>query len=268
MKTRIISAAIVLAIIIPILIVGGQIFNLTIYAIALLGLKEFLDIKETKKKIPPFIKFISYVILTLIVLGNTNPSELILKMDYRMIAGLFLVYLLPTVLYHDKSKYSISDAFYLIGGMFFLGLSFHLFIVLRHLYDNPNLIVFLLLITIITDTFAYITGYLIGRYKLLEVISPKKTWEGLIGGTIMGVFVSAVYYITVINPTINIFILLIITTFLSLLGQFGDLSFSAIKRYYGKKDFSNIMPGHGGVLDRLDSIIFVVLGYMFFITIL
>lgn len=266
MKTRIISAIVVLSFMIPVMIKGGTIFNLAIYALSILGLKEFLGIKETKKTIPAFIKFISYVILTLIVLGSSKSSDLIFTMDYRMIAALFLVYLLPAVLYHDNAKYSINDAFYLIGGIFFLSMSFHLFIILRQKYFDK--IVYLLLITIMTDTFAYNTGYFIGRHKLLEVISPKKTWEGLIGGTIMGVFVSAVFYQTVVNPNVNIWALLIITTFLSLLGQFGDLTFSAIKRYYGKKDFSNIMPGHGGVLDRLDSIIFVVFGYMFFMTII
>ncbi len=266
MKTRITSAIVALLIIVPILLYGGSIYNLTIYIISLFGLKEFIDIKESKRKTPDFIKFISYIIMTLIVIGSPQSNELVFSMDYRIIAGLFMVYLLPTVLYHDSTKYNINDALYLIGGMFFLGMSFHLLIVLRHnLFD---LIIYLFLITIMTDTFAYFTGYFIGRNKLLEDISPKKTWEGLIGGTIMGVFTSSVFYLTVINPNIDITTLLIATTFLSLVGQYGDLVFSGIKRYYKKKDFANIMPGHGGILDRLDSIIFVVLGYMFFISIL
>ena len=109
---------------------------------------------------------------------------------------------------------------------------------------------------------------LIGKHKLLSEISPKKTVEGLIGGTIMGVFVSSMFFYTCITSNISILLLIIICTFLSLLGQFGDLIFSAVKRYFGIKDFSNIMPGHGGVLDRLDSIIFVLLGFTFFINIL
>ena len=119
-----------------------------------------------------------------------------------------------------------------------------------------------------TDTFAYLTGMLIGQHKLLESVSPKKTWEGLIGGTILGVFVSTVFYMTVVNASANILTVVSVTTFLSIIGQFGDLFFSAVKRYYGKKDFSNIMPGHGGILDRLDSIIFVMLAYSFFITLI
>ena len=77
-----------------------------------------------------------------------------------------------------------------------------------------------------------------------------------------------VYYLTVINPQAQIFVVSLIILFLSLIGQFGDLFFSAIKRKYKVKDFSNIMPGHGGVLDRLDSIIFVMLTFTFFLNIL
>ena len=133
---------------------------------------------------------------------------------------------------------------------------------------NKNLLVYLVLITVMTDTFAYLTGMLIGKHKLLEVISPKKTWEGLIGGTFFGVFIATIYYITVINSNISLLIVIPITLLLSIVGQLGDLFFSAIKRYFDKKDFSNLMPGHGGVLDRLDSLIFVLLAYSFFLNIL
>jgi len=266
MKQRIISALIALIILIPIIIVGGDIFNIAVYIIALLGLKEFMDIKETKKEIPLFIKFIAVVFYTLIILYNFGGEVLTLSMDYRMIAGLFLAFLLPTVLYHDNSKYSINDAFYLMGGIFFLSLSMILLINIRNM--SLNKLIYLILITTVTDTFAYITGMLIGKHKLLENISPKKTWEGTIGGTIFGIFVSTVFYVTVINPQVNLIKIIMVSGFLSLVGQLGDLVFSAIKRYYGKKDFSNIMPGHGGILDRMDSIIFVLLGFMFFITII
>lgn len=263
MKQRIISAIVALMILIPIIIIGGDIFNVAVYVFSLLGLKEFMDMKQTKKEIPLFIKFISYVFVTIIILYNSEGGATVLSMDYRLISGLFLAFLLPTVLYHDRNKYSINDAFYLIGGVFFLSISMVLLINVRG--SSLSKLVYLILITTITDTFAYITGMLIGKHKLLESISPNKTWEGTIGGTIFGTFVSSIFYITVINPEINVFIVIGISLFLSLIGQFGDLVFSAIKRYFGKKDFSNIMPGHGGILDRLDSIIFVLLGFMFFI---
>ena len=84
----------------------------------------------------------------------------------------------------------------------------------------------------------------------------------------MGVFISTVVYLTVINPDAGVIKMGLVGLFLSILAQFGDLVFSSIKRFFNKKDFSNLIPGHGGILDRLDSIIFVLLGFMFIWTIL
>ncbi len=270
MKKRILSALIMAIILIPLFFKGGILFTLGVYLISLFALKEFLDMKSTKKELPEFIHFISYMMITLLIFFNVSAEHskeiLILTMDFRVIAGLFLTFLIPTVLYHDKKKYSINDAFYLIGGIFFLGTSVSLFILIRE--RGILLLTYLLLITIITDTYAFFTGSLIGKHKLLEEISPLKTWEGMIGGTLFAVLVAVSFYHTVINSQTSIWSLILITTFLSFLGQLGDLFFSAIKRYYGKKDFSNMIPGHGGILDRIDSIIFVVLGYVFFISIL
>lgn len=263
---RVISAIIALIILFPIFIKGGTIYEITILILGLIGLKEFLDIKETKKELPAFVKFIAYIVFTLFVLSGTNTKDIALSVDYRIISTLVLAFLMPTVLYHEREKYSINDAFYLIGGVFFLSLAFELLIFIR-MY-NLKYLIYLFLITVLTDTFALYTGMLIGKNKLLETISPKKTWEGFFGGTIMATIISCIYFTTVINPDISISLLVIVTIFLSILGQFGDLAFSAIKRYYGKKDFSNLIPGHGGILDRFDSIIFVILGFMFFIGIL
>lgn len=266
MKTRMISAIVALLIFIPVLLYGGFLYQAVIYVLALIGLKEFLNIKQTKKELPLFIQFISYVLLTLFIFIELPEVGITYALDFRLLAGLFLALLIPVVLFHESKLYSVTDAFYLIGGIFFLGSSFHLFILLRNI--GLDLVVYLLLISILTDTYAYLTGSLIGRTKLLEVISPKKTWEGMIGGTLFGTLIPTYFYHLVIDPTIPIHNILLMSLFLSIIGQFGDLTFSAIKRYYGKKDFSNIMPGHGGILDRLDSIIFIVLGFMFFVTII
>ena len=266
MKTRVISAIVALIILVPLIIVGGTAYNIGVYVIALLGLKEFLDIKFSKKPVPIFIQFMAYVFMTLVLLSNVNLITMDFELDFRLLSALFITFLLPVVLYHERKKYSINDAFYMIGGLLFLIISMTLLMLVRNM--GLEILVYLLLITTMTDIFAYVTGSLIGKHKLLEVISPNKTWEGMVGGTIMGVFVSAVFYHTVIDPEFSKVYLLGISLFLSVLGQYGDLVFSSIKRYFGKKDFSNIMPGHGGILDRLDSIIFVLLGFVFFVNIL
>ncbi|MBE6139866.1 MAG: CDP-archaeol synthase [Firmicutes bacterium] len=266
MRQRVLSAIVAFAIFIPIFVVGGFIFNITFYILTLIGLNEFMKVKEKEKKYPDFIRFVAYIMVTLFYFNCTLNGNLNLSFDYKMMSGLFLTLLLPVVLYHNEKVYNVKDAFYLLGGVFFLGFSMSLFYLYRTI--GLNIIIFLFLITIITDSYAYFAGRLIGKNKLLEEISPKKTWEGTIVGSLIGTFVCSVYYLTVINPEASIFAVSVVVLFLTLVGQFGDLFFSAIKRKYKVKDFSNIMPGHGGVLDRLDSSIFVMLAFTFFLNIL
>jgi len=266
MKTRIISAIIVLSIFIPICIKGGLIFNLAFYVVGMLGLKEVLDVKEKKRKLPTFIKILIYLLFSAMYFVMSINEEMVLNIDFRIISGIFLVLLLPTVLYHDKKVYNVKDSFYLLGELIFLANSFYLFVMYRNI--SLVLFIYLFLVTILTDTFAYISGMLVGKHKLLKEISPNKTWEGLIIGSIMGTILCTIYYTAVIDSNISFVVIVPITLFLTIIGQFGDLFFSSIKRYCGVKDFSNLIPGHGGVLDRFDSIIFVMLVFTFFLTIL
>lgn len=262
MKTRIISAIVVISIFIPIFLMGGTVFKIAVYIISMLGMKEYLDVREKRKEFPIFVKLIAYLCLSIIFYELKVDKEMIMSIDFRYLISLFLVLMFPIVLYHDRKKYNINDACYVIAGVLFLSVSFTLGILYRNV--GLDLILYLFLITILTDTFALVTGRLIGRNKLLEVISPNKTWEGFIGGTIIASFVCTYFYVTIVNSNVSLYVIIFITMFLTIIGQLGDLFFSAIKRYYGVKDFSNIMPGHGGVLDRLDSIIFVMLTYSIF----
>lgn len=264
MGRRILGSILLLLIFIPIFIVGGNIFNLSIYVVSVMALHEFISVKDSRKEIPLFIKIISYIALSSLVLSNQN-IDMTFSVDYRILSSIFILFLVPTVLYHDRSRYSIVDGFYLIGGILFLGMSFNCLILVRSF--NLELSIYLFLISIFSDAYSYITGTYIGKHKLIEEVSKDKTLEGMLGGLIFGVFVPVMYYTTV-NPDVNIIKLILITVFLCILGIFGDLSFSAIKRYFGKKNFSNVIVGHGGILDRFDSIIFIVLGFMFCINII
>lgn len=266
MKTRIISAIVVFIISIPVFLMGGIVFKIAFYLLALQGLREFIGVREKKKEFPNIIKLIAYICLTLFYFCVDINENLIVNFDFRIITGLLLVLYLPIILYNNKNKYNINDASYMLGGVLLIASS----MVLANLYRDMGIrfIVYLFMITILTDTFAYSTGRLIGKHKLLESVSPNKTWEGFIGGLLVATFSSTVYYLTVISPNSSLFVIILFTLLLSIIGQLGDLFFSAIKRYYKVKDFSNIMPGHGGILDRLDSIIFVMIAFSLFMSLI
>ena len=266
MKKRVFSAIIMVAIFIPILIIGGKTFSIFMTLLSVLGLYELLHVRESKKSFPLVLKIIAYLMVIFFSLNNSSSLELQYDISYKMMAFIIFVFLSPMVFINDNKKYNLNDALFLIGSVLFVGLSFNLVNIIRNF--DITYIIYLLLITTITDTFALFTGMLIGKHKLAPEISPKKTIEGLIGGVFMGAFVATAYYFTVINSSISLVLLIFITVILALVGQLGDLVFSSVKRYYGKKDFSNLIPGHGGILDRLDSIIFVTLAFVIFLGIL
>ena len=115
-----------------------------------------------------------------------------------------------------------------------------------------------LIAAFLTDTGAYFTGYFFGKHKLIPEISPKKTVEGAIGGVAICVISMLVYawILTFFGIKANLLNIVIIGVIASVISQFGDLSASMIKRGLGIKDYGDIMPGHGGVLDRIDSLLF------------
>ena len=265
MTKRIISAIVLVLLIVPLLYIGGLPFNILLSALSVCALYEMFHMKETQAKLPLIIKIIAYILVVFLTYNTVNIIDLQYHMDYKIMTFLIFVFLCPIVFVNDFKKYNISDALYIIGSVLFIGLSFSLLVALRN-YDLKY-ILYLALITIVTDTFALFTGRLVGKHKL-TTISPNKTIEGSIGGSLMGTFVAVAFYHTVINPSLSLVFIIFVTLGLSVVGQIGDLVFSSIKRYYGMKDFSDLIPGHGGILDRFDSMIFVVLAFTMLIGII
>ena len=260
MIKRVISAVIIVILFVPFLLIGELPFALFMSLLGVLGFYELLKVRESKKEFPIILKFVAYLMVLSFCMYNIDSIEFSYKFDYRVMAFIIFLFTTPMVFINDSKKYNLNDALFLIGSILFVGLSFNLIIIIRNF--NINYIIYLLLITTMTDTFALITGMLVGRHKLCPNISPKKTIEGLIGGVFMGTFISTSFYFTIINSNISLVFLIFITLILCLVGQLGDLVFSSIKRYYDVKDFSNLIPGHGGVLDRFDSLIFVMLAFI------
>lgn len=259
MKKRLIGAFIVLSVLITSLILGDNVFAIVISIIALLGLKELIDIKYKNRNII-FIKILTYILLGLFMFNN-----LVLKFDNKIVICASLILLiLPIIFYDDKDKYNINDSLYLFGIIFFLGYAFLNIIEIRNISIVKCIYIFV--IAFITDTYAYISGMLIGKHRFTD-ISPKKTIEGCLIGGIMGSFIGNMFYYSLVGD-LSIIKTIIMSIVLVFLSETGDLIFSSIKRYFGKKDYSNIIPGHGGILDRFDSVVFVSLGMLIMLGIL
>lgn len=258
MKKRIISAVVALIIVIPLVIYGHKPFILGVGLLSILGLKEIIDLKKHHKNIPSVMMFMAYICVFLLTIAEYDGYSIAFGLTYRGLAITFLSLFIPTVLYKNE-KYTAKDAFYLASSVIFLGLAFNGIILIR-MFDLWHFI-YLILIPMVTDIFAMLMGMLVGRHKLIPHVSPNKTIEGSVLGSIIATIVATVFYLIKVANT-NIFKVIFVTIFLSIIGQFGDLLFSKIKRENNIKDFSQIMPGHGGILDRLDSLIFTILAYL------
>ena len=264
MKKRVLSSIAILIIVIPIILAGGITFSLGLALIAILALKELLDLKKSHNKIPSALSLFTVLAMLGVVFYEYQGGAVSYSISHRLLIIILMIYLLPT-LFVSKNKYETKDAFYLFAIIIFIGMTFHSMLVIRA--ESLYLFIYLALIPIITDTTAFIVGSLIGKRKIAPLISPKKTLEGCISGSVVAtVLCSCVYYLLISDS--NILITVLISLILSIIGQFGDLLFSKIKRENDIKDFSNLIPGHGGVLDRIDSFIFVILIYYVFLKVI
>lgn len=255
MKLKVISAIIMIALIIPILIIGSLPLYIGIGIIAVLAYKEIVTLKESHQKIPDLIKVIGAICLLLLVFVRFAGYYIITGVSYQSLAVLLVAMLTPTIFYKNN-KYTTKDALYMIGSILLLGLIFNILILVYNM--NKWYLVYLILITALNDSFAMLLGSLIGKHKLTP-ISPNKTIEGSLSGLILGTFISTLFFINVIDVPIKLGVVIIMTIILSIAGQIGDILFSKIKRENNIKDFSKIIPGHGGILDRIDSLAFALL---------
>lgn len=262
MKQRVISAIIALIIVIPLILIGGYAYYVGVGLISIIGYYELLKLRSKEKEVPKPIALLALVTYLCIVMSGVSKVDNFV-IDYRLFVLNILVCFLPLISV-DRKKYDCNDAAFLFAFTMFLSIAFNFLIVIRNM--SIYYLIYTLLITIMSDTFAHFFGTKIGKIKLCPKVSPNKTLEGMIGGTIFGTFFGVMIFKTFINVNANLLIVIVCSLALSLVAQFGDLVFSSIKRKYDVKDYGNIMPGHGGVLDRLDSIIFAVLAFSYLVS--
>ena len=261
MKQRTIGAIIILLILISCLIISSKLFGLVMLIVAILGFNEFFNIKYednlSKLKLIKILGIVSLILITL------NKTFYMIDTNITILLPILMLSI-PIIFINDNKLYNINDCLYVLGIVYFLGLSFGNIIFLRD--TNIQKCIFIFIIAFITDTYAYIGGSLIGRHKFTS-ISPNKTVEGTIIGTAMGVLIGTVYYYNVVG-NVTLFKCIVLCIVLTLLSEIGDLMFSSIKRFFNKKDYSNLIPGHGGILDRFDSVIYVSLGFSLILSML
>lgn len=258
MKQRVITAVIALAIFLPIVFLdfGGQAVNLMAALFAVVGVYELFRMNNLT--ILSFEGILSAIGAVILVLPKNPWFSFLAEGTSKYALFSVIVLLLLGVLVISKNTYTIDEAGFPIIVSLYVGIGFESFAVARS--SSIVVLFFGLLVVWATDIGAYMIGRQYGKRKLWPEISPNKTIEGALGGIVSAVIIAGIYLL--VFPVTTYFghsyvVMLLLTIVLSIVGQFGDLVESAIKRHYGVKDSGTILPGHGGILDRFDSMIFV-----------
>ena len=252
---RITSALLAFPVVLIIFIFGSKVvIDIALSIVALIGMNEYFN---AVKKVANPVKWLGYMSCFSIALIHIVPEEY-LNMVVTLSVPTILVILFAQVI-ATEMRTNFKDIAYTFIGIFYV-VFFIMFIAFIDGMPNGKILIWYAIFAAWgTDIFAYIVGKKIGKHKFSKV-SPKKSIEGCIGGTI-GSIVMMLIYTYVLNNyagmNYSYFFITGIGILLSLIGQIGDFAASSIKRFVGIKDFSNLIPGHGGILDRIDSLIFL-----------
>ncbi|HJV46710.1 MAG TPA: phosphatidate cytidylyltransferase [Bacillota bacterium] len=248
MKKRLITGIIGGAFFLTLVFTGGIGFGILLFFIALIGYYEWLRMNSIH------IGSIQSLVGLLFTLLYFLPSSVMLggiKVDYIMMELLLLL----TIMVLSKNKAPIQEMAYIFIGSVYIGVSLHYMFETRMLENGLILTLAILAGIWATDSAAYFVGRAIGKHKLWPTISPKKTIEGSLGGILVAILVILCF--SLFGNQISFSLACILGLSVSISGQVGDLVESAVKRTLGVKDSGQILPGHGGVLDRFDSLLFV-----------
>ncbi len=260
-RTRIISGLVGLVLLIGVLYMGSIVLGIAVSIIAAIGLYEFYNSISKTKGIHP-IKIVGYLsIVPLLLLGLEKTGWY--SLDLGTMTGMsvcLIIFVSMAVIVFGHKKYNIVDVCATAFGIAYIPFLMSFLIMLRNM-EYGNILIWLIFIGAWgTDTLAYTFGRLFGKRKIIPEISPKKTLAGAIGGILGCIFLMIVFGVIARNYfglSISYVALILLGLLCGTISQIGDWAASAIKRYVNVKDFGNIMPGHGGVLDRFDSILFV-----------
>lgn len=250
-KTRLLSGIVLVILALIIIIAGGNILLFSTLAISCIGMYEIYRVFKLEKSI---LAIISYGI-AILYYCNLNWNWFV---DPMMLAMLFMILLMFGYVF-TYPKFEAKQVMVVFFGLFYVALMLSYVYRIRML-DNGLYLAFLIFICSWgCDTCAYCVGMLIGKHKMAPVLSPKKSIEGAVGG-VVGTALLTVLYLSIFRSKMGIdqttiLILAVISAIAALISMVGDLTASAIKRNYEIKDYGTLIPGHGGIMDRFDSMI-------------
>ncbi|RRN49389.1 phosphatidate cytidylyltransferase [Streptococcus suis] len=254
LQKRMIFGGIALAIFIPFLLVGGMAFQFFVGLLAIIATAELIKMHRLA---PNSIEGVLAMLASLVLALPLQNYLTFLPTDGNYTAYAIVVFLLLGSTVFNIGHYNYSDVVFPIASSFYVGIGFHSLILAR--MAGLNKVFFALCLVWATDIGAYLIGRQIGRRKLLPKVSPNKTVEGFVGGILSAVVVAIIFLIVdkSLLAGYSFGMMLLLVVIFSIFSQFGDLVESAIKRHFGVKDSGKIIPGHGGILDRFDGMIFV-----------
>lgn len=256
MKTRIITALVLLCIFVPVLIFSDTVvFPVAIGIISAVGAYEYLKCIGYGKRVCVYLPACAISFLLPLFAHYSNGVSYIVIV--LAVAFSYMFYLFAYAVF-CRGRESFSHVAGVFTGVFYILFSFTCLVIIRRIPYGEYIYLLAFIGAWITDTFAYFTGWICGKHKLIPEISPKKTIEGALGGIVFCVLSFALFGLFVgarTGVTPNYIALCVSALFVSVISQIGDLVFSLIKREHGVKDYGKIFPGHGGVLDRFDSVI-------------
>ena len=244
MKQRVISGVFIALVTVVAAYFGGIILTGILSFVGIYGSYEFNKIRKDQFNV------ILFLIMSVSVMG------IYLIHEYATVIMLLEMIVLLTIAVFDE-KESFDDVATTFLMSMVLGYALYFMSSIQH--ENKYMFAYVLIISYLTDVFAYFIGIRFGKHKLNTRVSPKKTIEGSVGGWFFGFLTSFLWASFFHYFGKPMYVFLLASLFLPLVSEIGDLVFSLIKRHYGVKDFSNLIPGHGGILDRLDSHIFCTL---------
>ncbi|WP_026858396.1 phosphatidate cytidylyltransferase [Jeotgalicoccus psychrophilus] len=251
MKTRTITAVIALLLFLPIVILGSWPLLILVYLMAITALYEILKMNRIHIFSLPGV--LSLIALCMVLIPQESYSPAIADFQLEIIVALALIMLSTTVV--SKNRFNFVDMSFCVMAVAYIGIGFMYFFETRE--SGLIYILYALLIVWLTDTGAYLFGKSFGKRKLWPQISPNKTIEGSLGGTLVSIIIPIVFVMAGLMEG-SLWLLIPFTVVLSIFGQMGDLVESALKRHFDVKDSGTFLPGHGGILDRFDSFIFVL----------